>query len=287
MLAITIIPDRTEFVPGESVTGHVEIKSDEEFKHNEIHLTFVCLEKSLFTKQVGKQTHVYSEERKHIEEHLIIRDKGISGPGDIRVPFQFEIPDLVPASYRGPCGSIQYTLQAHIERSWAKDPKDERTLQVCVPQESEQGTSRSDGVDHDGYPILEVQVEEDTFFLGAPIRGSYRIVQDTKMRGVRVDLIAKEQTRASGRNETRETIVCSIFTEEEKIPKNSWIPFEIPTNEFVFASFKTELITLEMFVRVAIDVPWRFDKVVDISVKSYYGSGTEGENDNQWGDFSF
>jgi len=288
LISIAILPEKTEFKPKEFVRGHVEICSDESFKHNGIHLSFICREKSLFTKQVGKHSYTYSEERLHIDDQTLIRDPGTTGPGDIREPFEFEIPLETPTSYEGPCGTIRYLLIAQIERSWARDPKDEKILIVHVPEEAEPANARTDGVDHDGYPILEVQIDEDSIYLGNTIRGNYRILQEPKMRGVRVDLIAKEETRASGRSETRETELYTTFTEEERILKNSWMPFEIPTDEMMPTPFESELITVETLVRVAIDVPWRFDKVVDIPVRLFYGSGVaSSEKNDQWDEFSF
>ncbi len=288
MPSITILLESTDFKPQEIVRGHVEIRSDEEFKHNEIHLSFKCREKSLFSRQMGKNRYTFTEERYHLEEKMPIRDPGNTGPGDIRVPFEFKIPTGIPESYEGPCGTIQYILVAQIERSWARDPKDESIITVRVPREAEPSNAISDAVDHDGYPILEVQIEEDSLYLGKPILGSFRVAQDTKMRGVRVDFLGKEITRASGLTEARENGLYSTFVEEERILKNTWVPFEIPTDETMPTPFETELITVETFVRVAIDVPWRFDKVVDIPVKCFYSPGTTFEQEEgQWGDFSF
>lgn len=283
MISINIIPEKTDFGPDDVVRGWVEIKADESFKHNEIHLMFQCKERSLFTKQVGKHSHSYSEERLHIDAQQIIREPGITEPGEIRVPFEFDIPISTPSSYEGPCGFIRYTLVAKIERSWAKDLKDELILTVLVPQQADLPKTLSDAIDHDGYPLLEAHLDEDSIYWGNHIRGSFRILQYTKMRGVRVDLVANEQTRASGISETREIDLVSIFFEQEEILMNSWTQFELLTDTSMPASFERELVSVKTFVRVAIDVAWRFDKVIDIPIKGFYQPDTGAFEDDQGG----
>ena len=284
---ITIYPEKTNYVAGDTVSGTVEIMCDKDFNFNAMYISFEGREHTTVTKQVGKQTYTYTEEHFHASERMDIMEPGSMQSGDIRVPFSFKIPDNVPSSYDGNRGEIEYTLNAKIEVSWARDPKDEvllcvRSAGVINPQ-SERASEMDDGVS-----VLDVELENNEVCLGDPIRLMYRVDRDIKMRGVRIDFIATELAIAQGNKSKRHQELHSQFIEEAQIHRGSWIDAEIPTNSDMPVSYEGPLITVIPTLKVVIDVALRFDKQVKIPIVA--GHCTKSEEEKVEGDsfgFSF
>ncbi|MDF1540228.1 MAG: sporulation protein [Candidatus Thorarchaeota archaeon] len=266
MRKITIYPDRTNYVAGDTVTGTVEIMCDKDFDFNAMYISLEGREHTTVVKQVGKHTHVYKEEHFHLQERIDLMQPGTMQYGEIRVPFSFSIPENVPTSYDGERGEIEYTLNAKIEVSWARDPKDEVLL--CV-RGSTGGVNpklvTSSEMD-DGVSVLDVEIENTEICLGEPIRLKYRVDRDINMRGVRVDFIATEHVTAKGNKSKLHQILDSQFTDEIELVRGSWMNVEILTHPEMPVSYEGPLITVIPAVKVVIDIALRFDKQVEIPI---------------------
>jgi len=262
---ITIYTEKTDYIAGDTVSGTVEIICDKDFNFNAMYISFEGREHTTVTKQVGKQTYTYTEEHFHTSERIDIMEPGSMQSGDIRVPFSFKIPDDVPSSYDGNRGEIEYTLNAKIEISWARDPKDEVLLCVRGAGVTNPQSERASKMD-DGVSVLDVELENNEVCLGDPIRFKYRIDRDVKMRGVRIDFDATEIAIAQGNKSTRHQKLYSQFFEEDRIHRGSWIDAEIPTNSEMPVSYEGPLITVIPTLKVVIDIALRFDKQVKIPI---------------------
>ncbi|MFW9909440.1 MAG: hypothetical protein ACFFEF_12770 [Candidatus Thorarchaeota archaeon] len=266
MRKISVIVEKTEYNAGDTVSGIAQIICDKAFDFNAMYISFICREHTLVTKQVGKYTHVYTEDYFHANEKLTIREPGKLEEGEISVPFSFAIPEDAPSSYKGERANIEYFLEGRIEISWAKDPIETVNLVVHGSSNRANPQTQSGLEEDDGVVVLEAEVENNEVCCGDHIKARYRVSREfEKMRGIRVDLQANETAVAKGYKAELRRRVASEFVENERITKGSWMSIEIPTVSAPY-TYTGPLISVEVLLKVVIDIPRGFDREIAIPI---------------------
>jgi hypothetical protein len=264
---IKLYVEKTDYKPGETISGTAEIISDDDFGFNEMYVDLQGREHTWVRVQVGKHTHTYTEEHFHVNERYELMPPGEMQSGDIRVPFSFTLPEDIPSSYDGYRGHIEYTLEGKIELSWARDPKFNIPLLVTRPPESIAPSSEVASELDDGVPQLDAEIENNEIYAGDTIRIRYRVDRQDKMRGVRFDVETNEMVTAQGYERENQTKHTEVFIEEEQILRGSWMSIEVPTPKNMPETYSGPLVFLDTYVKVVIDIPWGFDKDVVFPLK--------------------
>jgi hypothetical protein len=95
----------------------------------------------------------------------------------------------------------------------------------------------------------------------------FRFVQQVKIRGVRVELIAKEEAHTKHHNRTYSKTLAKQFVEKSAIEEYLWFNVSLETNQNMPYSFNSEILSNETSIKVTLDVPWARDKSVFIPIK--------------------
>ncbi len=266
---VTIMTTKTQYKAGDTVEGQVTVKCDDDFKHNGIRVTFKGREHTRIVVSHGKTSSVYTDEHVYFDETVYLEEAGIMLAGEKHLPFVFQFPansEEMQNSYSGTNGWIEYTLEAAVEISWAKDPKEELSLDFRRTIEKLSQQSQRQYAESDGYPVLEVEIDNDTFCLGESIPLRFRVAQDMKIREVRVELITNEIVfaervkRNSRKTHTKQSI------DDDEVRRGLWMDVQLDTDETMQSTFKRSIITNEASIKVTLNIPWDRDKSVEIPI---------------------
>ena len=267
MRELKIVPEKDQYSAGQTVEGTMIVRCDGEFRCNAIHLTFTGREHTKIVESDGENSSTYRQERVYFRTKAEFETECVVAAGETRYPFQFRLPDDAPQSYSGANGWSEYSLDGVVEVSWAFDPREQTLIIVHDPAGKRVSHPRSESVDRDERLALEVELDRDSVCLGEPIALRFRVAGDVKIRGVRVELWAKEKASAEGHDAEEKRELVSQFIEEREVIRDAWMNTEIQTRESMPASFDGAIVKLETFVKVTLDVPWAVDTWVTIPVR--------------------
>ena len=268
MREISIHVSKPDYELGETIEGYVVIDCDESFDCNRVVIRLRCTERTRVVRGSGKHRRVYIEERIHLDQKIVLREFPVFQEGETGLDFKFELHKETPASYEGVHGYIRYELMAKIELSWRLDPKDRMTVRINQRSNGDRSASQpvTSFVDDDGVQLLAVEAVDNVIRLGESFAFSFRVDRDVEIRGVRTELIQKEHVAPKGKKETSDNIVNQKIFENESFQRGSWIESELQTQPTWYSSFRTALIRVEYILKVTLDIPWRFDKSVEIPI---------------------
>lgn len=268
MREISIHLSKQEFELGEVVEGYVVIDCDETFDCNRVVIRLRGVETTRVVRGSGKHRRVYIEERVHLERTLVLKEFPIFQEGETGLDFKFELPQEIPASYEGEHGNIRYDLMAKIELSWRLDPKARLRIKVKHTLREDIPASQpvTAFVDDDGVQLLSVEALDNVLRLGESLAFSFRVDREVGIRGVRAELIQKEHVAPKGKKEISDRIMSKRSFDNENLHRELWIESDLQTNPTWVPTFTTALIKLEYLLKVTLDIPWRFDKSVEIPI---------------------
>jgi hypothetical protein len=276
LVTIDIITNKNLYRPGDSVEGELHFSASEEFGYNAIHLTFLGREHTRIVVSHGKSSSVHTEERVYFSQRIDLAGEGTMTVEGLNFPFSFAIPDEVPSSYRGRNGWIEYTLKAVIERSRAIDPRSELELIVRAPERKPPSQPQQVVIDDDGNSIFAAEADDDAITLGEGIGVRFRVEQELKIRGVRIELIAEEEAHAKRYHRTSSTKLIQEFVKVGEIQYGMWNDVRFETSDSMPYSFESEILSNKNFIKLTLDIPWGFDKSTTVPVQmGHYSNGND------------
>jgi hypothetical protein len=261
---------KAEYSPGERVEGHAIILCDEDFDCESVNLVFSCQEQSRVVVGSGKHRRVYLEEHEYFEQFLELLNQSMVLEGETRYEFSFDIPEESVSSFEGHYSWIRYIIKGKIEVKWALDPKIEQTIIVKAPTRmtaSLEPMMIQEEHMEEGMHLLRVQGDSDTFQRGEDIRFRFLVGTEANIRGVRAELLRRENVAPKGRETSYDTEMDLQYWEEYRVPRESWVEVTIKTDDSWPEPFKTELIECNYILKVTLDIPWRFDRIIEIPLK--------------------
>ena len=209
MREVTLYTEKSEFIPGEEISGHVVVTTDKSFTCNRVTLKLTGLEYTHY--QAGK-VHV-SETHDVLGEELILWEGGNIHSGDTRFEFRYTLPEGIPPSHNGLFGEISYSAEAVVEVDRARDPKSKIDLNILAPQPP-----------HIPEPLDQEPIrEEREHIIGElptniirPPKGlvvRFLVRERSRIKGVRLDIVKHEEVMCQGRNldsmsETNQRHIC-------------------------------------------------------------------------------
>ena len=279
---VGIIIEKTQYKPGDTVEGHVIVKCDDGFEHNGIRITFKGREHTRIVVSHGKTSSVHTDEHVYFNETVYLEEAGTMQVGERQWPFNFQFPgDLqeMQNSYSGTNGWIEYTLDAVVELSWARDPREKVTLDFRQTIDRKSRESQRQYAERDGYPVLDVETENNTFCLGDSIPLRFRVSNDVKIREVRVELRSNEIAYAGKYRRNSRKKLAKQSIDDEEVRRGLWMDVQFNTDESMQTTFKRPIITNEVTLKVTLNIPWGRDESVEIPVNlGFCSSQTEKED---------
>ncbi|MGY5865923.1 MAG: hypothetical protein RTV41_15070 [Candidatus Thorarchaeota archaeon] len=270
MRDVEIITSKTQYKAGDSVEGTAIVKCDDDFKHNGIRITFKGREHTCVVVSHGKHSHTYRDEHVYFDETVYLEEAGVMQPGEKRLDFRFLFPDdeeLLLSSYGGRGGWIEYTLEAVVEISRAIDPKEKVHLdfrqEMVKPSPQSQRLFEED----DGYPMLDVEIEDTVFCMGDAIPLKFRVARDVKIREVRVELSSNEEVHAQGHKRRSKKTLLKKKLDDDYVQRDRWMDVTLETDDSMLPSFDRPIIRNIAKVKVTLNIPWARDKSVEIPIE--------------------
>jgi len=251
------------------VEGHVLVRCDDDFDHNGTHITFNGREHTRIVVSHGKTSSVHTDEQVYFNENIILEEAGSMQAGEKRLPFTFQFPETseeLQNSYSGINGWIEYTLEAKVEISWRRDLKEKITLDFRRLMDRQPRQAQQKYVESDGYPVLDVEMENNTFCLGDSIPLRFRVAQDVKIREVRVELFSNEIAYAGKIRRNSRKKLTKQSVDDEEVRRGLWMDVQLETDESMQCTFNRPIIRNEGSLKVTLNIPWGRDESVVIPI---------------------
>ncbi|MFW9768243.1 MAG: arrestin family protein [Candidatus Thorarchaeota archaeon] len=273
MRDVEIFTTQTQYRAGDSVEGTVIIRSDDDYKHNGIRITFKGREHTRVVVSHGKHSTTYTEEYVYFDETVYLEEAGVMQPGEKHLDFRFLFPDDIEAiltSYDGRGGWIEYTLEAVVERSLRLDPKEKVHLDFRqgmvkpAPQPQRLYAERDESI------ALDVEIEDTIFCIGDSIPLRFRVAHDVPIREVRAEIYSKEEVHAQGHTRRSKKTLMKKKLDVEYVQRDRWMDVTLETDESMEPSFDRPLIKNTVIVKVTLNIPWRTDRSVEIPITLGY-----------------
>ncbi len=279
MRDIKIVLPKSTYFSGEIIRGFVAVRADKDFECNRIVVTFTGEVKTRITTGSGKHRHTHRETIPIVKTGVIVHEGGLVYAGESRFEFEFQIPPNAPPSYDTYHGDIYYRLDAKIEVSWALDPKDSLLVNVVYPYRKEVGRGVRVACENNGsqYPPLEVQLDNTSFCMGELVPFNVRISSGQKIRKVRFELIHHEYVRARSRTRERDHVLAKSSIDAEEIQYDTWFAIGVEIPRGAPPAFDAQIIKSYLYLKVTLDIPWRFDKSVVVNLVHGYCIDASGQ----------
>jgi len=276
---ITLNLEEKTYLPGDRIEGLVTVSTDEYFECNRVVLSIKGQERSRVVRGSGKSRRVYLERKHHIDEQIeLVGSTGMQA-GKTNFPFSFVLPRNIPGSFQGTYGKIEYKLEAKVEISWATDPKARQKITIDMKQEMANEQSVYENLDDNDARLLSVQLPSDMIHLGQDYPIKLMVSSETKIRGVRIELVYHEFVSPRGHKATRKQTLAKLYLEELELPREMWIDAAIGTQGEWLQPFKSELIETYYKLKVTLDIAWRIDKTIWIPLKITHELNQNDEKD--------
>jgi hypothetical protein len=274
MREITIHTEKDWFVPGDEVTGHVEVSTDSNFTCNKIIMKVRGKEYTHY--QAGK-VHV-SDSRELLHEDIIICEGGDIYSDDTRFDFEFNLPKESPPTHLGFHGAITYTIEAVVEIDRALDPKSKIEFTVkprqrpYIPEQIPEPAPIRKQVEH-----LQVEIPTDILRPNKGLQVRFLVKERSRIKGVRLDILRREDIVCKG-NKLNSKVVIS----EKHIPLSfnefdQWIEKTILLNWTSMNPFESKLIKTSLVLKVVMEVGLAIDPFVEFPLQL---SGEEKSKDD-------
>ena len=267
---------------GETLEGQILITCDDDFQCERLFITLHGRELARVVIHAGKVTIVHEEKRDHID-HCIDLDEDLTIPmGESRYDFSFTLPPDIPGSYKGPYGSITYTVEAKAEISWARDLKSKQDITLAFNSETDAESvpgPKSDFIEKDGVVLVKADTTRDRFILGREVSFRFHVDRETKMRGIRAEIIGLEHVEPKGHKMHTKRSLAEIYYPDDEIRRDSWTEVTLPTDVSWVESFTTDIIKHTHILKVTMDVARRRDNDIEIPIVLTRSGNTDSEFD--------
>ena len=273
MTDVEIITTKTQYKAGDSVEGTVIIRSDDDYNHNGIRITFKGREHTRIVVSHGKHSTTYTEEHVYFDETVYLEEAGVMQPGEKHLDFRFLFPEDVEGlltSYDGSCGWIVYSLEAVVERSLRIDPKGKVHLDFIQGMIKPAPLPKRLIAERDEVIALDVEIEDTVYCIGDTIPLKFRVAHDVPIREVRAELYSEEEVHAQGHRRKSKTTHLKKKLDDDFVQRDRWMDVTLETDESMEPSFDRPIIRNNVIVKVTLNVPWRTDTSVEIPITLGY-----------------
>lgn len=174
LMRINLTKANALYMPGEKVTGSLEIEVEEKLKIDSICLILKGFSKVRWYEQRsnGKSSYtvVYSEYEEYLNSNTILIEKQEKNDlflevGFYTYPFTFILPEAIPSSFEHSVGKIRYSLTGTVSIPWSFDKHTVRSFTVISHVDLNQLSPFFK------QPAQAVATKSVLFSLGGPING--------------------------------------------------------------------------------------------------------------------
>lgn len=253
--SVDIVFDNNRVLPGETLTGSVIVKTDETFDCNRIVLKVLSRERTEYGS--GDDRHV---DTKQLVSRVFRISEGRTIPeGTTSIPFSYTLPRGLPPSYRGHNGNIKHDVEGVVEVDWALDPKMTREYLVLqnrppyIPEIVDASTP-SESVEG-----LRARLDNNILRMDTGILARFNIDDKKRIRGVRFDIVKRENAKCGWRNLKNDSSVRKKFIELGPDDWGRWQEIQIGEEWRYHLPFESLLFQVSYHLKVTLEIGWELD----------------------------
>ena len=257
-----------DFVPSDKIEGTVVISSKSTLSCDRVVITLHGEEHTRVIRGSRKHRRLYEEGREHI---CTIHE--LSGPGridsaEIQFPFAFSLSEGCPSSYYGIHGWIRYNLKAQVEIPKGSPLETSEEVFVFSLGYPQAPKSTSTSISEDDINLLNIELPNNTIILGQDLLVRILVPKHAEFRGVRAEILHREVVTPEGYETDTRTAFSRWYTKKEDLQREEWIDVTLKSSPNWPISFRSDLIRSQYLLKVTLDIPWRFDKSVEIPIQA-------------------
>lgn len=263
MREVSIYTEKDQFRPGDEVSGHVVVTTDNTFTCNRIILKLRGKEYTHY--QAGK-IHV-SETHELLDDDITIWEGGDIHSGNTRIEFSFKLPEEIPPIHEGFYGTIEYPIEAVVEVDRAMDPKSKIKLNVYghpppyIPEPLDRLPLREEG-EH-----LQAEIPTDILRPNKGLVVRFLVKERSRIKGVRLDIAKREDVVCQKRNLDSTTAITEKHIPITFYEYDRWIEETVHEDWSSMVPFEGKLIKSSLVLKVVLEVGLSLDPCLEFPLR--------------------
>jgi len=214
------------FFSGQMVEGRVMIVLTEEKKMKRLKLELEGKGEVIWSESKGsgetRHTRWYRAEENYVHEEVILAEGPTLPEGTHYIPFSFNLPTTIPATYEGAWGKVRYYLKATMVRDWKFDYDVKHHITVLAELDLNDLPDASQGAHNQDQKNLHcfcfrtgsisatIGTDRQGFVPGEEIAFSAEVENESK-KGIKKSILKLNEVAtfiASGKSRTDKRSVC-------------------------------------------------------------------------------
>ncbi|MFK7821650.1 MAG: hypothetical protein AB8G99_23260 [Planctomycetaceae bacterium] len=206
---------------------------------------------------------------------------GTLGSGTHEYSVAVTLPEDLPPSMEGKKCQVFYKLTVRIDRSLARDPREEKKFRVVpIAQSIEPQPVVARFPNEDGFGFwqrtfgkqahLTLVIDRDSFVSGDNMDCMFGVETESpmKIRKMTARVLCIEKTKAHGHSDSY-THASEPITLEDKqeLPNQFSKRFTMPLDAMGLPTWNGKLCNVDWYVEVTLDVPWAADPVIRAPIR--------------------
>lgn len=268
-LAITL--PKASYMPGEEISGSLELICDKPFDSNGTTVSIQGIMEVKGESYPDAPKDKIKIETKTLVQALLGEAILLSPPrryeaGTHKFDFSFHLPPStchirdnleissgIFPSYDGKYASIEYSIQAEIEVSRSRNVKTKTPLSIIIPLES---TSRELQmyIVEKGEKVVEFEADTHELCIGSPLELRCRLNSYQLISKVRFEIMHQESTRVEYARNLHSQTYCKVDVRPQKQDIGKWQTLVLEPKRNIPQSFKTKQVTSETVLKVTVQL---------------------------------
>ena len=269
MRKLSIKLQKTEYHPGDDVTGVVELECDKPFDSKK---TFVSIKGEFFAKasklalgyQGRPRKDIQHMEQQFIDDTIILAENKRYEEGTHTFDFSFKLSDtgyqlkeesiesssLFP-SYNGKNSFVKYEIDSEIDVSRISSVKAKAPFEVLIPFNGVSKSEIDETIVEKDELLVEIKMNSNVCCAGEPFEVKYNVVTQLEIKKIRFELKHNEITKVKGLTGKSEVDLATTSI----IPRHGkWYSVVLSPTKAV-QSFVSDNIENQVYLKITVERP--------------------------------
>jgi len=257
--------DKQYYSPGEILNGivHVELERGVKIRHLDVKLQGrekVTIDPPVAMAPVAHKAH-YSSTNEMLNLALRFLDNAVLAPGEMKIPFQFQLPPNALPSFIGRYADVTWKLSATMDIPWRSDLSETVYLRIWTSTSEPPALVELENPERS--PKLNLKLTTNIYQPGENVRGQLTLLETGNLRSVRVELVQTEDSTALGvftsAHRTANRTIQGFQLMREQFTVGPPLEFHLTVPADSTSSYKGEYSMVYWNVLTTLDIPYSND----------------------------
>jgi hypothetical protein len=263
MRDVTIYTEKDQFWPGDEISGHILVSTDNTFTCNRIILK---LRGEEYTHYQAGKVHV-TDTHNLLDDDITICEGGDIQSGDTKFEYSFKLPEDIPPVHEGVYGKIDYSIEVVVEVDHALDPKSKIQLNVNAPSPPFIPEPMNQSPIRDEREHLQAEIPTNIVRPNKGLEVRVFVKERSRIKGVRIDILRREDVVCQKRN-----LNSTKAISEKHIPItfnefDRWIEETVHEDWNFMIPFEGKLIKTSLILKVVLEVGLSLDPFIEFPLQ--------------------